>query len=396
MRAPRERPEPASPWPSRSAAGIDSASVQRVRGLLDVVRVRAQHRVVELVVRAGLGREAHHAVAPVEQRTLLGDEIEPVLDRVDEQHVVAAERRRRCGRSRRARRARPAASRRSPSVVDPLDGLRRPPGGTPRYSASASRDGFSIATNTTRSRHSGCASSRRSKARNPRTMFFDGSMRSMRSEQRGRRRARRARPRPRWRRRSRRRRGATARPGPRGAANAPANGASGPRTVRTHACVRVAPSAPCGSRRARRPSTSTDRDRDVVGQDADRSRPAERRVREVRDRGGRGGSRGACPGTRRAGSPARARRRRRPRLGPPVGERSVDLDERRPTRRGSAGRSGAAREVEQAVVQEPQRSRWRHVVVQAVRARGRASSSSSVDPVDRASHRPGPRRGRRR
>ena len=42
----------------------------------------------ELLVRAGVLGEDEHAVAVVHERRLLRDEIEPVEDGVDEQHVV--------------------------------------------------------------------------------------------------------------------------------------------------------------------------------------------------------------------------------------------------------------------------------------------------------------------
>ena len=63
--------------------------VERARALLDVVRVHRERRRLQLVVRAGLGREAQHAVAAVDDRPFLGDEVESVAQRVDEQHVVA-------------------------------------------------------------------------------------------------------------------------------------------------------------------------------------------------------------------------------------------------------------------------------------------------------------------
>ncbi len=90
---------------ARSSLGIVERAVQRVCALFDVVRVHRDHRVVQLLVRTGFGREAQHPVAPVHQRPFLGDEVEAVLDRVHEQHVVALQRRRWIARSRRACRA---------------------------------------------------------------------------------------------------------------------------------------------------------------------------------------------------------------------------------------------------------------------------------------------------
>ena len=90
--------------------------VQRARGLLDVVRMHGDHGLAELVERAGLGGEAHHAVAAVDDRALLGDEVETVLDRVHEQHVVAHEPGDASAGSRRACRARPASSRTCPTA----------------------------------------------------------------------------------------------------------------------------------------------------------------------------------------------------------------------------------------------------------------------------------------
>ena len=56
-------------------------------------RVHRDGRGLQLVVRAGLGRQAQQAVAAVDGRAFLGDEVEPVADRVHEQHVVALHRR---------------------------------------------------------------------------------------------------------------------------------------------------------------------------------------------------------------------------------------------------------------------------------------------------------------
>ena len=104
------------------------------------------------------------------------------MHRVHEQHVVALRARRPSARSRRARRARSACqsrvAQRSLTRDDLLDLVARTRG-TRRGPA---RDGYSIATNTTRPRTPGARSSSRSYARKPRTMFFDGSMRSLRSD----------------------------------------------------------------------------------------------------------------------------------------------------------------------------------------------------------------------
>ena len=108
----------------------------------------------ELVVRAGLGREAQHAVAAVDQRALLGDEVEPVLDRVHEQHVVAPK-----PATVRAKSSRVSSTIGCQSSVPQRSFTRRRPA-RPRARTRGTRrrldrERFSIATNTTRSRNSG-------------------------------------------------------------------------------------------------------------------------------------------------------------------------------------------------------------------------------------------------
>jgi hypothetical protein len=55
---------------------------------LDVERVDRQRVLAELLVRAGVLREDRHALAPVDDRSLLGHQVHAVEHRVDEQHVV--------------------------------------------------------------------------------------------------------------------------------------------------------------------------------------------------------------------------------------------------------------------------------------------------------------------
>ena len=54
----------------------------------DVERVDRQRPVAELLVRSGVLRQDQHAVALVHERRLLGDEVQPVEDRVHEEDVV--------------------------------------------------------------------------------------------------------------------------------------------------------------------------------------------------------------------------------------------------------------------------------------------------------------------
>ena len=78
--------------PLRSLVGLHrERAVQRVGGLLDVVGVHLDDCRSELVERTGAAREADDDVARAEQRTLLGDEVEAVAERVDQQHVGAAQ-----------------------------------------------------------------------------------------------------------------------------------------------------------------------------------------------------------------------------------------------------------------------------------------------------------------
>ena len=69
-------------------ARIVSARVDRVGLLLDVEGVHAEGEGAELLVRAGVLRQDQHAGAPVQDRTLLGDQVHPVADGVDQQRVV--------------------------------------------------------------------------------------------------------------------------------------------------------------------------------------------------------------------------------------------------------------------------------------------------------------------
>ena len=62
--------------------------VDRVGQLLDVERVDRQRELAELLVGAGVLRQDRDAVALVDERALLGDEVHAVEHRVDEQHVV--------------------------------------------------------------------------------------------------------------------------------------------------------------------------------------------------------------------------------------------------------------------------------------------------------------------
>ena len=54
----------------------------------DVERVHGHGPLAELVVGAGILRQHQHAVAPVDERPLLGDEVHAVVDGVHEQDVV--------------------------------------------------------------------------------------------------------------------------------------------------------------------------------------------------------------------------------------------------------------------------------------------------------------------
>ena len=65
--------------------------MQHRRGLHEVERLHRQARVVQLVVRARLTRQAQDTVAAVRQRPFQGDQVQPVAHRVDEQHVAAHE-----------------------------------------------------------------------------------------------------------------------------------------------------------------------------------------------------------------------------------------------------------------------------------------------------------------
>ena len=79
--------------PPRRLASFGSGHRQRpvecVRALLQVVGVHRQHRGLELVERARFGRQADDTVTLVDDRALLGHQVESVLQRVHEQHVVA-------------------------------------------------------------------------------------------------------------------------------------------------------------------------------------------------------------------------------------------------------------------------------------------------------------------
>ena len=58
----------------------------------DVEGVDLEGRVAQLLPHAGLATEREHSVVLVEQRSFLGDQVQPVAHRVDEQHVVALQR----------------------------------------------------------------------------------------------------------------------------------------------------------------------------------------------------------------------------------------------------------------------------------------------------------------
>ena len=71
--------------------GHGERGVQRVRALLDVVRVhRERRRRRSSSYAPAPARGTHHAVAAVEQRPLLGDEVQAVLQRVHQEHVERA------------------------------------------------------------------------------------------------------------------------------------------------------------------------------------------------------------------------------------------------------------------------------------------------------------------
>ena len=99
----------------RSSSGIDERVVERARALFDVVRVHGDRGRLQLVVRAGLGREAQHAVAAVARPGLpwrRGSARRATGSRAARRSAAG---RRPSGRSRRGRRARSAPSRASPS-----------------------------------------------------------------------------------------------------------------------------------------------------------------------------------------------------------------------------------------------------------------------------------------
>ena len=124
-----------------------------------------QTRLAQLVVRPASG-DRHSRPSRRLTAALLGDEVEPVLDRVHEQHVVALHPGDRAGKSSRVSSTIGVQSR-----VAQRSFTRRPPARsrsrTPGTRARPCRDGYSIATNTTRPRSPGRVSSRRSYAEEP-------------------------------------------------------------------------------------------------------------------------------------------------------------------------------------------------------------------------------------
>ena len=210
-----------------------------------------------------------------------------------------------------------------------------------RYSASPWRDGYTIATNTTRPRSPGRASSSRSYARKPRTMFFDGSMRSLRAITSRSPTASSSAPRPRR----------AARPTPRPLRARRRRGRGSRRTAARSVAPRRAPRGPTAG--TRRPSAWCG------------NRPGPTRARGTALRRRRSGSTRMSSGpqngvwvkctTRRSGRSARscpAHERelvvvhehdivRRPRLARSRRRTRRSPRRTRPTRRGSAGRSAA-------------------------------------------------------
>src|SRR3954463_2127776 len=67
--------------------------VDRLRLAVDVERIDGHGPLAEILVGAGVLRQDQHAVAAVDERRLLRDEVEAVEDRVDEQRVVLLVRR---------------------------------------------------------------------------------------------------------------------------------------------------------------------------------------------------------------------------------------------------------------------------------------------------------------
>ena len=75
--------------PAPALAGLHrQRRVDRVGELLDVERVDRQRVLAELLVGAGVLGEDRDALALVDDRPLLGDQVHAVEHRVDEQHVV--------------------------------------------------------------------------------------------------------------------------------------------------------------------------------------------------------------------------------------------------------------------------------------------------------------------
>ena len=72
----------------RARPGHRQRRVDRVGQLLDVERVDRQRELAELLVGAGVLGEDRDALALVDDRALLGDQVHAVEHRVDQQHVV--------------------------------------------------------------------------------------------------------------------------------------------------------------------------------------------------------------------------------------------------------------------------------------------------------------------
>ena len=166
----------------RSACGISSAAwsasacPSTSNGLTEIAQSPSSS------CAPGVLREDEHAVALVHERRLLRDEVEPVVDRVDEQHVELLVRGDRLRRSRPAMRrsmgSQPSRWKRS------LTRASRRAGSRPRYSDVL---GDVLPRRVEQGQHADAPAAAPvpsrgscSNARKPRTTFFDGSVRSTR------------------------------------------------------------------------------------------------------------------------------------------------------------------------------------------------------------------------
>ena len=97
--------------------------MEGVGGAGHVEGIHPEGRTGQLAPGSGLAGEDEHAVGPVEQRSLLGHQIEPVTHRVDEQDIGDAQRRQRVGPVVLDVQGDGRPGRRAPGLVDPLGGV---------------------------------------------------------------------------------------------------------------------------------------------------------------------------------------------------------------------------------------------------------------------------------